>query len=72
MAEADRIRPDVQELVDQLPSYPGRTSVLPYSVAAESVIYNVQMFEENGMCGGYARRRERGPWESVEEPFTRS
>ncbi len=49
MPEADRIRPDVQELVDQLPSYPGRTSVLPYSVAAESVIYNVQMFEENGI-----------------------
>lgn len=49
MAEADRIRPDVQELVDQLPSYPGRTSVLPYSVAAESVIYNVRIFEENGI-----------------------
>ncbi|WP_159605083.1 ABC transporter substrate-binding protein [Agromyces humi] len=49
MPEADRIRPDVQELVDQLPSYPGRTSVLPYSVAAESVIYNVQMFEDHGI-----------------------
>lgn len=49
MPEAARIRPDVQELVDQLPSYPGRTSVLPYSVAAESVIYNVQIFEENGI-----------------------
>jgi hypothetical protein len=30
------------------------------------------MFEENGMPGGYARRRERGPWGIVEEPFTES
>lgn len=47
MPEADRIRPDVQELVDQYPTYPGKTSVLPYSVAAASVIYNIQMFEDN-------------------------
>jgi raffinose/stachyose/melibiose transport system substrate-binding protein len=39
----------VQELVDQYATYPGRTSVLPYSVAAASVIYNVQMFEDNGL-----------------------
>lgn len=49
MEEADRIRPDVQNLVDQYSTYPGRTSVLPYSVAAASVIYNVQMFEDNGI-----------------------
>ena len=49
MPEAERIRPDVQELVDQYATYPGRTSVLPYSVAAASVIYNVQMFEDNGL-----------------------
>jgi raffinose/stachyose/melibiose transport system substrate-binding protein len=49
MPEADRIRPDVQDLVDQYATYPGRTSVLPYSVAAASVIYNVQMFEDNGL-----------------------
>ncbi|HYI32679.1 MAG TPA: extracellular solute-binding protein [Glaciibacter sp.] len=49
MPEADRIRPDVQELVDQYPTYPGRTSVLPYSVAAASVIYNVKMFEDNNI-----------------------
>jgi len=49
MPEADRIRPDVQSLVDQYATYPGRTSVLPYSVAAASVIYNVQMFEDNGL-----------------------
>ena len=47
MPEADRIRPEVQELVDQYATYPGRTSVLPYSVAAASVIYNVQIFEDN-------------------------
>ncbi|TFV95310.1 ABC transporter substrate-binding protein [Leifsonia flava] len=46
---AERIRPDVQELVDQYATYPGRTSVLPYSVAAASVIYNVELFEENGV-----------------------
>ena len=49
MPEADRIRPEVQELVDQYATYPGRTSVLPYSVAAASVIYNVQIFEDNGI-----------------------
>ena len=49
MPEADRIRPEVQELVDQYATYPGRTSVLPYSVAAASVIYNVQIFEDNGL-----------------------
>ncbi|GGI43809.1 ABC transporter substrate-binding protein [Agromyces flavus] len=49
MPEADRIRPEVQDLVDQYATYPGRTSVLPYSVAAASVIYNVEIFEENGL-----------------------
>ena len=49
MPEAQRIRPDVQELVDQYATFPGRTSVLPYSVAAASVIYNVQIFEDNGI-----------------------
>lgn len=49
MPEAERIRPDVQDLVDQYATYPGRTSVLPYSVAAASVIYNKQIFAENGL-----------------------
>ncbi|MRX42178.1 ABC transporter substrate-binding protein [Agromyces kandeliae] len=49
MPEADRIRPEVQDLVDQYATYPGRTSVLPYSVAAASVIYNVEIFEEHGI-----------------------
>jgi raffinose/stachyose/melibiose transport system substrate-binding protein len=49
MPEAERIRPDVQDLVDQYATYPGRTSVLPYSVAAASVIYNEQIFADNGL-----------------------
>jgi raffinose/stachyose/melibiose transport system substrate-binding protein len=49
MPEAKRIRPDVLELVNQYPTYPGRTSVLPYSVAAASVIYNTQVFKDNGL-----------------------
>lgn len=49
MPEADRILPGVQELVDQYATYPGRTSVLPYSVMAASVIYNTQVFEDNGV-----------------------
>ncbi len=47
MPAADRILPEVQELVDQYATYPGRTSVLPYSVMAASVIYNKQIFEDN-------------------------
>ncbi|QYF75547.1 ABC transporter substrate-binding protein [Cryobacterium sp. PAMC25264] len=49
MPEADRILPEVQDLVGQYANYPGRTSVLPYSVMAASVIYNTEMFEEQGL-----------------------
>lgn len=49
MPEADRILPEVQDLVDQYATYPGRTSVLPYSVMAASVIYNAEIFEEQGL-----------------------
>ncbi|TQJ30765.1 carbohydrate ABC transporter substrate-binding protein (CUT1 family) [Microbacterium sp. SLBN-146] len=49
MPEADRILPEVQDLVDQYATYPGRTSVLPYSVMAASVIYNVEIFESLGV-----------------------
>src|SRR6478736_3738687 len=45
---ATRIRPDLQPLMDQYGSYPGRTSALPYSVMAASVIYNEQIFAEQG------------------------
>lgn len=49
MDEAGRILPEVQELVDQYATYPGRTSVLPYSVQAASVIYNQDIFQEQGL-----------------------
>ena len=49
MPEADRILPEVQELVDQYATYPGRTSVLPYSVMAASVIYNKDIFAQQGV-----------------------
>lgn len=49
MPEAGRIRPDVQALADQYATFPGRTSVLPFSVAAESVIYNTALFAEHGV-----------------------
>lgn len=47
---ASRIRPEVQELVDQYATYPGRTSVIPWSVTAASVIYNQQIFDEQGLA----------------------
>ncbi len=46
---AQRIRPDLQELVDQYATYPDRTSVLPYSVMAASVIYNKEIFAEHDL-----------------------
>ncbi|EED6225813.1 extracellular solute-binding protein, partial [Salmonella enterica subsp. enterica serovar Haifa] len=47
-AAAD-IRDDLQPLMDQYGSCEGRTSALPYSVMAASVIYNAQIFEEQGL-----------------------
>jgi raffinose/stachyose/melibiose transport system substrate-binding protein len=47
MPEAARIRPNVQALADQYATFPGRTSVLPFSVAAESVIYNKDVFAQH-------------------------
>jgi raffinose/stachyose/melibiose transport system substrate-binding protein len=49
MPEAATIRPEVQQLVDQYATYPGRTSVLPYSITAASVIYNEQLFADRGV-----------------------
>ena len=43
------IRDDLQPLMDQYGSCEGRTSALPYSVMAASVIYNEQIFEEQGL-----------------------
>lgn len=49
MPEAGRVLPAVQNLVDQYATYPGRTSVLPYSVMAASVIYNTEIFDQYGL-----------------------
>ncbi|MGP0221780.1 ABC transporter substrate-binding protein [Paenarthrobacter sp. NCHU4564] len=46
---ATRIREDLQPLMDQYGSYPGRTSALPYSIMASSVIYNKEIFAANNI-----------------------
>ncbi|MFJ4206860.1 ABC transporter substrate-binding protein [Paenarthrobacter sp. NPDC089675] len=46
---ASRVREDLQPLMDQYGSYPGRTSALPYSVMASSVIYNKEIFAANNI-----------------------
>ena len=43
------IRDDLQPLMDQYGSCEGRTSALPYSVMAASVIYNKEIFEAQGL-----------------------
>ncbi|WP_309074076.1 extracellular solute-binding protein [Paenarthrobacter sp.] len=47
---ASRIREDLQPLMEQYGSYPGRTSALPYSVMASSVIYNKEIFAANNIA----------------------
>ena len=47
LPEAAAIREDIVELSKAYPQYPGRTSVLPYSAMAASVIYNKRIFEDN-------------------------
>src|SRR6478736_5564240 len=46
---AASVREDLQPLMDQYGSCAGRTSALPYSVMAASVIYNKQIFAEQGI-----------------------
>ncbi|RRD49011.1 carbohydrate ABC transporter substrate-binding protein [Arachnia propionica] len=46
---AGRIRESIVELSQSYPQYPGRTSVIPYSAMAASVIYNKRIFEDNGI-----------------------
>ncbi|WP_295789103.1 ABC transporter substrate-binding protein [uncultured Microbacterium sp.] len=48
-AAAASVREDLQPLMDQYGSCQGRTSALPYSVMAASVIYNKQIFEQLGL-----------------------
>ena len=46
---ATTVREDLQPLMDQYGVCAGRTSALPYSVMASSVIYNTQIFEDLGL-----------------------
>ncbi len=46
---AATIRDDLQPLMEQYGSCEGRTSALPYSVMGASVIYNKQIFDEQGL-----------------------
>ena len=49
LPQAQTINPDIQALVSQYGSYHGETSVLPFSVAAEGVIYNMELFDKVGV-----------------------
>jgi raffinose/stachyose/melibiose transport system substrate-binding protein len=49
LPEVKRIDPNVQGLVGQYATYKGQTNVLPYSVAAAGVVYNVELFEKYGL-----------------------
>ena len=46
LPSAGRVRTDISDLTDQYATFPGRTSVLPYSLAAAGVIYNKRIFDE--------------------------
>ncbi|MEL4424118.1 extracellular solute-binding protein, partial [Shewanella algae] len=48
-AAAATVRDDLQPLMDQYGVCPGRTSALPYSVMAASVIYNQEIFDRLGL-----------------------
>jgi ABC-type glycerol-3-phosphate transport system substrate-binding protein len=49
LPSAGRIRPSIDGLTNQYATYPGRTSVLPYSLAAAGVIYNKRIFADHGL-----------------------
>src|SRR5580700_10812655 len=49
LPQAKTIDPNIQALVTQYASYNGETSILPYSVAAEGVIYNPELFDKVGV-----------------------
>ncbi|GAB3619750.1 extracellular solute-binding protein [Glutamicibacter endophyticus] len=48
LPQAAQIAPAVTEQVELYPLYPGRTSVLPYSMMAAGVIYNKELFAKHG------------------------
>lgn len=49
MPEAARIIDELQPLIDVTATYPGRTSIIPYSLMAAAVLYNRDIFEANGV-----------------------
>ena len=49
LPSAARVRPSIDELTNQYATYPGRTSVLPYSLAAAGVIYNKRIFADHDL-----------------------
>jgi len=49
MPEAARIIDDLHPLIDVTASYPDRTSVIPYSLMAAAVLYNREIFTQNGL-----------------------
>lgn len=49
LPEAKRINPDLLPIIEQTANYPGRTSVIPYSFMAAGVLYNRQIFAQQGL-----------------------
>ncbi|MGV8972601.1 MAG: ABC transporter substrate-binding protein [Rhodoglobus sp.] len=49
MPEAARIIDDLQPLIDVTATYPGRTSIIPYSLMAAAVLYNRDIFAAHGV-----------------------
>jgi raffinose/stachyose/melibiose transport system substrate-binding protein len=47
LPSAKTVRTDITTLTNQYATYPGRTSVLPYSLAAAGVIYNKKIFADH-------------------------
>jgi len=59
LPSADRIRPSIAALGDQYAKYPGRVSVLPYSLAAAGVIYNKRILRGPRPAGPHDLARVR-------------
>ncbi|WP_258726232.1 ABC transporter substrate-binding protein [Cellulomonas sp. NS3] len=49
LPEAARVTKDLLPLIDVTASYPGRTSVIPYSLMAAAVLYNREIFAQQGL-----------------------
>ncbi|MDR4534590.1 extracellular solute-binding protein [Glutamicibacter sp. PS] len=50
LPQAAAIAPAVREQIELYPLYPGRTSVLPYSMMAAGVIYNKELFAKHDVA----------------------